>query len=120
MLTPFGRQSARVTSTPAQAGVQFAAAEGTPVRAVHDGTVAYTGPFSGYGNLVIVDHGAQTFSLYGQLGASNVERGTKIERGHILGSAGRILAGIPGIYFEMRVDGKPVDPLEWLKRGPRN
>ena len=119
MLTPFGQQSARVTSTPAQAGVQFAAAEGTPVRAVHDGTVAYTGPFSGYGNLVIVDHGAQTFSLYGQLGASQVERGAKIERGHILGSAGRILAGIPGIYFEMRVDGKPVDPLEWLKRGPR-
>ena len=120
MLTPFGQQSARVTSTPAQTGVQFAAAEGTPVRAVHDGTVAYTGPFSGYGNLVIVDHGAQTFSLYGQLGASQVERGAKIERGHILGSAGRILAGIPGIYFEMRVDGKPVDPLEWLKRGPRN
>jgi murein hydrolase activator len=120
MLTPFGQQSARVTSIPAQTGVQFAAAEGTPVRAVHDGTVAYTGPFSGYGNLVIVDHGAQTFSLYGQLGASQVERGAKIERGHILGSAGRILAGIPGIYFEMRVDGKPVDPLEWLKRGPRN
>jgi len=120
MLTPFGQQSARVTNTPAHSGVQFAAAEGTPVWAVHDGTVAYTGPFSGYGNLVIVDHGAQTFTLYGQLGASQVERGAKVERGHILGSAGRILAGIPGIYFEMRVDGKPVDPLEWLKRGPRN
>ena len=119
MLTPFGQQSSRVTATPAQTGVQFAAPEGSPVRAVHDGTVVYTGPFSGYGNLVIVDHGTQTFSLYGQLGAVQVERGARIERGHNVGTAGRILAGIPGIYFEMRVDGKPVDPLEWLKRAPR-
>ena len=44
--------------------------------------------------------------------------GAKVERGHVLGTAGRILAGIPGMYFEMRVDGKPVDPLEWLKKKP--
>lgn len=118
MLTPFGRRGAGVERAPAQAGVQFAAEEGVPVRAIHDGTVAFTGPFTGYGNLVIVDHGAQTFSLYGQLGALQVERGAKIERGHVLGTTGRILAGIPGMYFEMRVDGKPVDPLEWLKKKP--
>lgn len=118
MLTPFGRRGATVSGAPAQSGVQFAAEEGTPVRAVHDGTVAFAGPFTGYGNLVIVDHGAQTFSLYGQLGAQQVERGAKIEGGDVLGAAGRILAGIPGMYFEMRVDGKPVDPLEWLKKKP--
>jgi septal ring factor EnvC (AmiA/AmiB activator) len=118
MLTPFGRRGASVSKAPAQAGVQFAAEEGSPVRAVHDGTVAFAGPFTGYGNLVIVDHGAQTFSLYGQLGAPQVERGAKVEGGDVLGTAGRILAGIPGMYFEMRVDGKPVDPLEWLKKTP--
>ena len=118
MLTPFGRRGATVSGAPAQSGVQFAAEEGTPVRAVHDGTVAFAGPFTGYGNLVIVDHGAQTLSLYGQLGAQQVERGAKIEGGAVLGTAGRILAGIPGMYFEMRVDGKPVDPLEWLKKTP--
>ena len=117
MLTPFGRGTG-VSRAPAQTGVQFAAEEGSPVRAVHDGTVAFVGPFTGYGTLVIVDHGAQTFSLYGQLGAPQVERGTKVERGHVLGTAGRILAGIPGMYFEMRVDGTPVDPLEWLKKKP--
>ena len=79
---------------------------------------AFAGPFTGYGNLVIVDHGAQTFSLYGQLGAPQVERGARVERGQAVGTAGRILAGIPGMYFEMRVDGKPVDPLEWLKKKP--
>jgi septal ring factor EnvC (AmiA/AmiB activator) len=116
LLTPFGQRGASVSRAPAQSGVQFAVEEGSSVRAVHDGTVAFAGPFTGYGNLVIVDHGAQTFSLYGQLGAPQVERGAKVERGHVVGAAGRILAGIPGMYFEMRVDGKPVDPLEWLKK----
>ena len=118
MLTPFGRRGATISNAPAQNGVQFAAEEGLPVRAVHDGTVIFAGPFTGYGNLVIVDHGAQTYSLYGQLGAAQTERGVKVERGQVLGSTGRILAGIPGMYFEMRVDGKPVDPLEWLKKTP--
>ncbi|HKY20754.1 MAG TPA: peptidoglycan DD-metalloendopeptidase family protein [Vicinamibacterales bacterium] len=118
LLTPFGRRTPGASTTPGQSGVQFAAAEGSAVRAVHDGTVAYSGPFTGYGSLVIVDHGGQTFSLYGQLAAPQVERGATVERGQTIGTAGRILAGIPGMYFEMRVDGKPIDPLEWLKKRP--
>jgi murein hydrolase activator len=116
MLTPYGRRGSSVANAPAPTGVQFAAEEGIPVRAVHDGTVLFAGPFTGYGNLVIVDHGSQTYSMYGQLGAVQVERGAKVDRGHVLGTAGRVLAGIPGMYFEMRVDGKPVDPLEWLRK----
>ena len=118
MLTPFGVPGARASSTPAVTGVQFAATEGSPVRAVHDGTVAYSGPFTGYGNLLIIDHGAQTFSLYGQLAATEVERGSTVQGGQVIATAGRVLAGIPGIYFEMRVDGKAVDPLEWLRKRP--
>jgi septal ring factor EnvC (AmiA/AmiB activator) len=118
MLTPFGGRGTGVARGPGQSGLQFAAEEGSSVRAVHDGTVAFAGPFTGFGNLVIVDHGAETFSLYGQLGAPQVERGAKVERGDVLGTAGRILAGIPGMYFEIRVDGAPVDPLEWLKKKP--
>ena len=98
--------------------MQFTVEEGPPVRAVHDGTAAFGGPFTGYSNLVILDHGGQTVSLYGQLAAPQVERGARIDRGNVVGTAGRILAGIPGMYFEMRVDGKPVDPLEWLKKTP--
>jgi murein hydrolase activator len=118
MLTPFGGRGASVSRAPAVTGVQFAAEEGSSVRAVHDGTIAFAGPFTGYGTLVIVDHGAEIFSLYGQLGTSQVDRGAKVERGQAVGTAGRVLAGIPGMYFEMRVDGKPVDPLEWLKKKP--
>jgi murein hydrolase activator len=99
-------------------GIQISAAEGSQVRAVHDGTVAFAGPFTGYGNLVILDHGANTYSLYGQLAGVSVARGARIDRGGAVGTSGRVLIGIPGTYFEMRVDGKPVDPLEWLKKRP--
>ena len=64
----------------------------------------------------IVDHGGQIYSLYGQLASTELGNGAKVERGDVLGTAGRVLAGIPGMYFEMRVDGKPVDPLEWLRK----
>jgi murein hydrolase activator len=118
MLTRFGTGGTTVSRAPGQAGVQLAVDEGSPVRAVHEGTVAFAGPFTGYGNLVIIDHGAATFSLYGQLAAPQVEQGARVDRGQPLGTVGRILAGIPGVYFELRVDGKPVDPLEWLKKKP--
>jgi septal ring factor EnvC (AmiA/AmiB activator) len=117
-MSRFGRGGAGGSTLASQNGIQIAVAEGTPVTVVHDGTVAFAGPFSGYGNLVIVDHGAQAFSLYGQLGATQVERGARLDRGDTVGVAGRVMSGFPGIYFEMRVDGTPVDPLEWLKKTP--
>jgi murein hydrolase activator len=116
VLTRFA--SAGAMSTPVQNGVQIASSDDATVRAVHDGTVAFSGPFTGYGNLVIIDHGSNVYSLYGQLDGVSVSRGAKVDRGQAIGTIGRILVGIPGLYFEMRVDGKPVDPLEWLKKRP--
>jgi septal ring factor EnvC (AmiA/AmiB activator) len=116
-MSRFGQGAASALATSPN-GIQISVAEGTAIHAVHDGTVAFAGPFSGYGNLVIVDHGAQTFSLYGQLGATQTERGARVDRGDTVGLAGRVMSGFPGLYFEMRVDGKPVDPLEWLKKTP--
>jgi murein DD-endopeptidase MepM/ murein hydrolase activator NlpD len=112
----FSGPASRVSAVGMQSGIQIAAAEGSNVRAVHDGTVAFAGPFTGFGNLVIVDHGGNIYTLYGQLDALSVAQGAKIDRGETLGTTGRVLVGIPGMYFEMRVDGKPVDPLEWLKK----
>ena len=118
VMSRFGRSGLTVSSASAQNGIQISVAEGTPIVAVHEGTVAFAGPFTGYGNLVIVEHGAQAYSLYGQLGSTQVERGARIDRGQTVGAAGHVLSGFPGVYFEMRVDGKPVDPLEWLKKKP--
>jgi septal ring factor EnvC (AmiA/AmiB activator) len=101
---------------PASNGLEIAAAEGTPALAVHEGVVAFADRFAGFGNLVIVDHGAQAFSLYGNLLDIAVKKGARVERGQAVGSVGPSATGPAGLYFEMRVDGQPVDPLQWLKK----
>ena len=97
-------------------GIEIAAAEGGPVQAVHEGVVAFAGAFAGFGNLVILDHGAQSFSLYGNLLDLAVEKGARIEHGQTLGRVGPSPAGPAGLYFELRIDGQPVDPVQWLKK----
>lgn len=99
-------------------GIQISMPEGQPVRAVHEGTVGFAGPFAGFGHLVIVEHGDGTHSLYGHLQSAGVERGAQVVAGGALGESGRNPSGNPGLYFELRVDGKPVDPLQWLRRRP--
>jgi murein hydrolase activator len=97
-------------------GIEISGAEGARPTAIHDGVVAFAGPFAGYGNLVILDHGAQTFSLYGDLLEVGVQKGARVEHGQTVGTPGPIPSGSDGIYFELRVDARPVDPLQWLKR----
>jgi septal ring factor EnvC (AmiA/AmiB activator) len=109
----FGRQSA--TGSGPSNGIEITADEGARVQAVHDGTVAFAGPFAGYGNLVIVQHDAESFSLYGDLSNVAVARGARVERAQTVGAVGTPSTGPPGLYFELRVDGRPVDPLQWLK-----
>ena len=85
--------------------------------AVHDGIVAFADAFTGFGNLVIVDHGAQTFSLYGNLAEIEVRKGARDSRAaRPSGPSALSPAGPAGLYFELRVDGQPVDPLQWLKK----
>jgi septal ring factor EnvC (AmiA/AmiB activator) len=97
-------------------GVEIAVLEGQAVRAVHEGTVAFAGPFTGYGNLVIVEHANRTHSLYGYLSSFSVSKGDRVEAQGPLGAAGLDPSGNAGLYFELRVDGKPVDPLQWMAR----
>jgi len=97
-------------------GIELASTEGAIVTAVHEGVVAFADTFSGFGNLIIVDHGAQAFSLYGNLLDIGVKKGAIVEAGQALGTVGASLTGPAGLYFELRVDGQPVDPLQWLKK----
>ncbi len=97
-------------------GIEIDTTDAADVHAIHDGVVAFAGPFAGFGNLVIVDHGGQTFSLYGDLLELAVKKGARVDRGQPIGSAGATPSGKPGIYFELRIDGQPADPLQWLKR----
>jgi len=113
----FGRQvNRRFHTSVVSNGVRIAADASTPVTAVHEGTVAYATTFTGFGKLVIIDHGSVAFSLYGYLADIDVVSGEHVVQGQRLGSVGTSLEGEPSLYFEMRIDGKPVDPLQWLKR----
>jgi len=113
----FGRQvDRRFHTSTVSNGVRIRAALATPVEAIHEGTVVFASSFAGFGKLVIVDHGAAAFSLYGYLAEIDVTSGERVARGQVLGSAGAGPNGEPGLYFELRIDGKPVDPLQWLRR----
>ena len=112
----FGPRAAGVAGPPIRNGIEVSLPEGRAVHAVHEGTVAFADPFSGYAMLVIVDHGDRIYSLYGHLGSAAVHKGDRVDAATSLGLAGRNPAGNPSLYFELRVDGKPVDPLQWLKR----
>jgi septal ring factor EnvC (AmiA/AmiB activator) len=119
VLTRFGQQrEARFGTVLPHNGVEIGARESTAVRSPHEGRVVFADSFAGLGRLVIVEHEPATFSLYGHLGGLAVSRGDAIVRGTPLGSVGRTPAGIEALYFELRIDGQPVDPLEWMRPTP--
>jgi septal ring factor EnvC (AmiA/AmiB activator) len=97
-------------------GIEIQAAQGSPVRVVHDGVVAFADTFEGYGRLVIVDHGNQTFTLYGNLDEVHATPGAHVTRDADIGTVGVGIANAPVLYFELRVDGRAVDPLQWLTK----
>lgn len=112
----YGRvPSGRFGTTIVRNGIEVAAREGTAVAAVHEGTVAFAAPFTGFGTLVIVDHGRSAFTLYGHLADTVVNAGTSVARGTVLGTLGLAPSGGAALYFEVRIDGRPVDPLQWLR-----
>ncbi len=97
-------------------GLEIEAAPGAEVRAVHEGRVVFAERFRGYGLMVVVDHGAKHHSLYAQLAEVAVTPGQDVAAGTVLGTADPAGADGPGVYFEMRFQGRPEDPLEWLRR----
>jgi len=118
LISRFGRQTnSKFGTAIVKNGLEIGVPEGARVAAVHEGTVAYADQFTGYGNLVIVEHGEGAFSLYGHLASVRVTRGERVEAGSTVGTTGRNPGGNPALYFELRIDGRPVDPLQWLQKG---
>jgi septal ring factor EnvC (AmiA/AmiB activator) len=78
--------------------------------------VLFAGAFRGYGQLVILDHGADHLSVSGHLDDLLVEAGQSVQAGQQIGRVGETgPLGLPGLYFEIRIDGEPVDPRGWLQ-----
>ena len=111
----FGQPSNRLGGTAVRNEIAIAADEDAPVRAILGGAVGYAGPFTGFGTLVILDHGGNGYSLYGYLGSTALKQGDAVETGAEVGRVGLAPAGPPTLYFEMRIDGRSVNPVQWLK-----
>jgi murein hydrolase activator len=111
----FGQPSNRLGGGAVRNGIEIAADEDMPVRAIHGGSVGFAGAFTGFGTLVILDHGGSGYSLYGYLASTALEQGQTVETGAEVGRVGLAPAGPPTLYFEMRIDGRSVNPVQWLK-----
>ena len=98
-------------------GILIQAPSGTSVEAVHPGRVVFADWMRGFGNLLIVDHGDQVMTLYAHLQRFETEVGSRVERGQTLGRVG-VSGGrdAPGLYFEVRRGGDPIDPGGWIAR----
>ncbi|MDY6837868.1 MAG: peptidoglycan DD-metalloendopeptidase family protein [Thermodesulfobacteriota bacterium] len=99
-----------------RSGVTIQADVDTQVRAVCDGQVIYAGWFKGYGNIMIIDHGKHYYTLCAPLDELFKHKGDAVLAGEAIGTYGDIvtLSG-PGLYFEVRHHGKPLDPALWFK-----
>jgi septal ring factor EnvC (AmiA/AmiB activator) len=99
-----------------QQGIEIDAFPEVEVHSVHAGRVVFADQFVGYGMLVIVDHGHREHTLYGRLGELRVAAGDDVQEGSLLGLLPNTRVTGSGLHFEVRVQGKPEDPLEWLKK----
>ena len=99
----------------ASQGVEISAPAGTPVQAIHTGEVVFSDWLRGFGLLLIVDHGNNYMSLYGNAEALLKTKGDQVESGELIAEAGNSGARKEsGIYFEIRHRGQPIDPEPWF------
>ncbi len=116
VVTNFGKViHPKYNTTTKNNGIDISTAYGDNVYAVAPGKIVYADRFMGYGNLVLVDHLDGFYSLYGHLAEMLVSTGDEVAAGRIIGRVGESgsLSG-PILHFELRKDGKPVDPMAYL------
>lgn len=98
-------------------GVLIGAPKGSTVTAVADGTMVFSDWMTGYGMILIVDHGNGYMSLYAHNDTLLRDAGASIKRGEAVAKVGSSGGqGVPALYFELRRNGQPVDPSSWLQR----
>ncbi len=118
VIAAFGAQDPRYDLKKTQRGILVRVGPKAAVTAVTAGRAVHAGPFRGYQSLVVLDHGGGLFTVYGHLEELQVKRGDWVQPGATLGVATyQPVDEAYDLYFEIRHDGKPDDPLTWLKPG---
>ncbi len=110
------RFGARRGEGPTWKGMFIKAPEGTEIRAVGPGRVVHADWMRGFGNLIIIDHGGEYLSIYGNNSALLKRPGDMVRAGEAVASAGNTGGNEEsGLYFELRHRGKAFDPASWIK-----
>ncbi|MFP4475591.1 MAG: murein hydrolase activator EnvC family protein [Desulfatibacillaceae bacterium] len=101
-----------------RSGIEIEAELGEPIHSVATGRVVYAKWFKGYGNMMIIDHGGGYFTVSAHAEDLFKQKGDPVEAGEVIGTVGDTgsLAG-PGLYFEIRLHGKSLNPADWLRKG---
>ena len=114
VLANFGTRRAE---GPSWKGLFIKAGEGAEVKAAAAGEVIFADWMRGFGNLIIVDHGGQYMTIYGNNQAVLKRPGDKVKAGDLIATAGNSGGNEQsGLYFEMRYQGRAIDPLAWMNR----
>lgn len=111
-------QNSDYSSFTFQSGIDIKADRGEPVRSVFKGRILYAQWLNGYGNLIIIDHGHNYYTLYAHVEEFFKKKGEAVETSEVIATAGDTgsLKGVC-LHFEIRHHGKPVNPLKWLQKG---
>ena len=117
VVTLYGQQiKGKFDSSITSHGIDINTRNGEEIRAVYDGKIIHSGYLRGYGNLLIIDHGQQYFSLISRAADFYKKEGTRVATGEVVGMTGD---GDPlygeGLHFEIRKGSNPENPLHWLK-----
>ena len=97
-------------------GLSMSASSGSEIKAIYEGTVIFADYFKGFGNMIIVDHGGGYFSLYAHASRLAKKVGVEVARHETIGEVGDVDSSKGSmLYFEIRNQGKPVDPAGWVR-----
>ncbi|MGE5189779.1 MAG: murein hydrolase activator EnvC family protein [Gemmatimonadota bacterium] len=99
-------------------GVEIETGSGSAIRAVGRGEVVFSGSVSGFGKVLIIQHGAGLFSVYGKAASYSAERGRIVARGEVVGRLPQSPGGKSVLYLELRAGGAAVDPASVISLGP--
>ncbi|HBA70958.1 MAG: peptidase M23 [Geobacteraceae bacterium GWC2_55_20] len=97
-------------------GLSISAGSGADIKSIYEGSVIFADYFKGFGNMIIVDHGGGYFSLYAHASRLAKKVGANVARNETIASVGDVDSTKgPILYFEIRHQGKPVDPAGWVR-----
>lgn len=112
-----GRFGTKRSGTALWQGIRIPAPEGAAVKASAPGVVVFSDWLRGYGNIVIIDHGDTYMTVYANNESTYKNTGEKVSQGETIGTVGTSGGGSePGLYFEIRYKGKPINPVPWFRK----